>query len=84
MEENRPPRFRVRIRTILLVVVVLALVLTVALQQRQIARQRAEIDPLRKRLDSEAVLLDQLTHIIRVQRDLIERKRLLKPSSSPP
>jgi hypothetical protein len=61
-------RFRLRLRTLLFVVAILALVLVVVIQQVQIAR-------MRQLIDARAKERDQLTTIIREQRDLIERHR---------
>jgi hypothetical protein len=82
MTENR--RLRFRVRTMLVAVLIISLALIVTLQQLQVRRQRAEIERLQKRLDLDQVLLDQLTQMIRVQRDLIERQRTPNPSSSQP
>ena len=84
MEGNRRSRFHFRIRTIVLAIAIIALLLVVAIQQIQVGRQRAEIERLRKVLDSEMVKTDQLTGILREQRDLIERGRRVEPSSSQP
>jgi cytochrome c-type biogenesis protein CcmH/NrfG len=51
MEENRRPRFRFRLRTILLVVAILALFLTVVIQQVQIGRQHVQIKQMSQQID---------------------------------
>jgi uncharacterized membrane protein affecting hemolysin expression len=68
VEDNRPSQFRFRLSTVLFVVAVLALLLVVVIQQVQIARMRQQIDRYSKEKD-------QLTTIIREQRDRIERQR---------
>jgi hypothetical protein len=77
MEENRRLRFNVRIRTILLAIVIVALTLVVVIQQSQLQR-------LRNLLDAETNRTDSLTALLREQRDMVERQRQLKPSSSQP
>ena len=69
MKDDRPPpRFRIRLMTILLVVAILALLLEVAIQQAQIRR-------LRRSIDAYAKQQDQMATIIRELRDAIERHR---------
>jgi Tfp pilus assembly protein PilN len=75
MEENRQPRFRVRLGTLLLVIAILALLLMVVIQQVQIARQRTEIQQLRLQNDKYLLQQNQLQEIIRTQRDMLERNR---------
>jgi hypothetical protein len=65
MEENRRPRLRFRLRTILLVVAILALLLVVVIQQVQIGRLR----------EAQAKERDRLTTIIREMRYSLERHR---------
>ena len=60
-EHDRPPRYRFRLRTLLLVVVISALLLMVVIQQVQIGRMRQE--------------REKLTEIVRELRDLLERHR---------
>ena len=68
MEDNRRPRFRVRLRTLLLVVAIVAPLLVVVIQQVQIGRMRQLIDAHGKERD-------QLTKIVRELRDHLERQR---------
>jgi hypothetical protein len=68
MEEIRQPRFRFRLRTLLLVVAFLGLLLVVVIQQVQIGR-------MRRLIDLQAKERAQLTDIIREQRDFLERHR---------
>ncbi len=75
MEENRQPRFRVRLGTLLLVIAILALLLMVVIQQVQTARQRTEIQQLRLENDKYLLQQNQLQDIIRTQRDMLERHR---------
>ena len=74
MEENRQPRFRFRLRTILLVVAVLALTLLVVIQQVQIGRMRQQIGQMKPMIDAIPKERDQLTTIIRELRDQLERR----------
>ena len=67
MEENRRPRVRFRLRTILLVVAILALLLVV-IQQVQIGRMEQLIDAVAK-------LRDELTVIIRELRAHLDLHR---------
>jgi sensor histidine kinase regulating citrate/malate metabolism len=75
MDENRRPRFRVRLGTLLLVIAIFALLLMVVIQQVQIARQRTEIQQLRLQNDRFLLQQNQLQEIIRTQRDMLERNR---------
>jgi hypothetical protein len=84
MEEIRRSRFRRRIRTILVTIAILALMLAVAMQQRQLGRQRVEIERLRNVLESEMARTESLTMRLLEQQDLIERQRQLNSSSSQP
>ena len=68
MEDNHRPRFRFRLKTILLVVAILALVSVVVVQQLQIARMKQLIEAGEKQKD-------QLTVIIRELRGYLERHK---------
>jgi hypothetical protein len=65
---SQTPRFRFRLKTMLLVVVFLALATVAVIQQVQIRRMRQSIDATAKEKD-------QLTTIIRELRDHLERHR---------
>ncbi len=75
MEDDRPQRFRFRLRTLLLVVAILALLLVVVIQQVQIGRQQAQIGQMRRAIDTGLKEKDQLTTIIRELRDMVNRHR---------
>ncbi len=75
MEENRRPRFRFRLGTLLFIVAIFALLLMVVIQQVQLARQRTEIQQLRLQNDRFLLQQNQLQEIIRTQRDMLERHR---------
>ena len=79
MEEIRRPRFKIRIRTILLAIVLVALTLVVAIQQAQLGWQQAQLQLLRNQLDAE-----RLRAIALELRDNVERQRRSDPSSSQP
>jgi hypothetical protein len=68
VEQDRPKRFRSRLRTLLLVVVISSLLLVVVIQQVQIGRMRQSLDALSKERE-------KLTEIARELRDLHERHR---------
>jgi C4-dicarboxylate-specific signal transduction histidine kinase len=68
VENDRPHRFRVRLRTLLLIVAFLALLLVVIFQQVQIGRMQKLIDAGEKQKA-------QLTTIIRELRGFLERQR---------
>src|ERR1700678_1786502 len=73
MEENRRPRLRFRLGTLLLIVAIFALLLVVVTQQVQIARQGMEMRQIRKQNDSYVIQQDKLQEIIRTQRDQLNR-----------
>ena len=75
MEENRRPRFRFRLGTLLLIVAIFALLLVVVIQQVQIARQGMEIQKIMNQNASYAIQQDKLQKIIRTQRDQLNRHR---------
>lgn len=75
LEENRRPRFRFRLGTLLLIVAIFALLLVVVIQQVQIARQGTEIQYIRKQNRRYSSQQDKLQLIIRTQRDMLERQR---------
>jgi cytochrome c-type biogenesis protein CcmH/NrfG len=73
MDENRRPRFRFRLVTLLFVVAILALLLVAVMQQVQINRQRAKIEQMNRQIARFAGEKDKLTEIIRVLRDAVDR-----------
>jgi sensor histidine kinase regulating citrate/malate metabolism len=75
MAENRRPRFRFRLGTLLLIVAIFALLLVVVIQQVQIARQRMEIQQMRQQNARYLIQQDKLQEIIRNQRDQLARHR---------
>jgi cell division protein FtsL len=75
VEQNRGPRFRFRLGTLLFVVAVLALLLVVVIQQVQISRQQAQIRQMRQQIAKDLTATNNLTQIIRELRDRIERQR---------
>ena len=68
MEGNLASRFRIRIRTILVIIAFVALLTLVVIQQLQMGRMRQSID-------AHAKQTDQLTTLIRELRDRLERQR---------
>ena len=78
MEVNRRPRFRVRLRTLLLVVAILALLLVIVIQQVQISRQQVQIRQMRTLVDRYLTDTDKLTVLIRDLRDRIDRHRVAR------
>ena len=84
MAEIQRPRFKVRIGTILLAIVIVALLLMVAMQQRQLGRQQSQLQLLRNQLDAERLRVAKTTTIAIELRDMVERQRQPKPSSSQP
>jgi hypothetical protein len=73
MEQNRRPRFRFQLGTLLFVVAILALLLVVVIQQVQISRQQVQIRQMRNQIDRFVIGQTKLTDIIREQRDALER-----------
>ena len=73
--ENRRPRFRFRLGTLLLIVAILAPIFVVVIKQVHIVRQGMEIQQLRRQNDRYSVQQDKLQEIIRTQRDMLERHR---------
>jgi hypothetical protein len=73
VEENRRPRFRFRLRMLLFAVAILALLLVIVIQQVQIGRQQVQIKQMRQQVDRYSKERDQLTTILREQRDHLER-----------
>jgi hypothetical protein len=80
MQENRRPRFRLRLRTLLFVVAVLALTLVVGIQQVQISRQQVRISrqqvvirELTEHSDKDLLRKAELTQTIRELRDELDR-----------
>jgi hypothetical protein len=68
MEENQRPRYRFRLKTILLVVAIVALLMVVVIQQVQIGRMRQLIDAgVKERAN--------LAKIIRELQDHLHRQR---------
>jgi hypothetical protein len=66
---------RVQLGTLLFVIAILALLLVVVVQQVQIGRMQSQIGQMTLTIDANAKSRDQLTTIIREQRDQIERNR---------
>jgi hypothetical protein len=75
MEENRRRPFHFRLRVLLFVVAILALLLVIVIQQMQIVRQQVQIKQMSLQISKYLNERDQLTTIIREQRDLFERAR---------
>lgn len=75
IEENRRPRFRLRLGTLLLIVAIFALLLVAVIQQVQIARQGMEIQYIRKQNSRYLNQQDTLQEIIRTQRDMLDRHK---------
>ena len=75
MEENQPPRFHFRLRTLLITIVLLALLLVVIIQQVQIGRMNSQIQVMKQTIDAATKDRQKLTTIIREQRDHIERHK---------
>jgi type II secretory pathway pseudopilin PulG len=80
MEQNRRPRIRFQLRTLLFVVAILALLLVVIIQQVQLSRQQvqlsrqqAQIRQMRQEIDRSVMSQQKLTEILRNQRDMLER-----------
>jgi len=74
-DENRQPRFRFRLGTLLLIVAIVALLLVVVIQQVQIARQGRQIQQLRQQNDRFLIQQDKLQEIIRTLRDMLDRHK---------
>jgi hypothetical protein len=68
-------RFQLRLRTLLTVIAIVSLLLVVIIQQELLGRMRRLLDVSAQR-DAQSLKNEtQLHHIIREQRDLIERHR---------
>jgi cell division protein FtsL len=72
--DDRPQRFRVRIRTLLVIVAIFALLLVIVMQQTQIVRQGTEIKQMRQQIDRHSIQQQKLQEIIRTQRDMLDRR----------
>jgi uncharacterized membrane protein affecting hemolysin expression len=72
--DDRPQRFRVRIRTLLVIVAIFALLLVIVMQQTQIVRQGTEIKQMRQQIDRHSIRQQKLQEIIRTQRDMLDRR----------
>jgi hypothetical protein len=75
MENEKPKIFRFRIRTLLTLIAVIALLVVGAFQQVQINRMQLRLQESRRLLVNEVKTRDQLTTILREQRDKIERQK---------
>ena len=73
MKEDRRPRFRFRLGTLLFAVAILALLLVVVIQQVRISRQQVQIKQMRQEIDRFVISQNKLTKIIRELRDHLER-----------
>jgi hypothetical protein len=70
MKENRRPRFRFRLGTLLLIVAILALLLVTVIQQVRINRQQVQIKQMRQEIDGNTMDKIKLQEIIRVRAGL--------------
>jgi hypothetical protein len=75
MDENREPKYRFRLKTLLFVVATIALVLVVVNQQVQINRQRAQIEQMARQIDRDAIDKIKLMEIVRELRDFVVRHK---------
>ena len=73
VKEDRGPRFRFRLGTLLFVVAILALLLVVAIQEVQIIGQQAEIRQMTRDLDGYFGSMAELTKIVRQLHGLLTR-----------
>ena len=66
MEENQRPRYRFRLKTILLVVAIVALLMVVVIQQVQIGRMRQLINTgVKERADLATIIHELQDHVHR-------------------
>jgi len=75
MEENRQPRLRFRLRSLLVGVVLFALLLVVIIQQIQIVRMSSRIQEMKQTIDASMKSRDQLAKMVRELRDWVEKHR---------
>jgi len=83
VKEDRGPRFRFRLGTLLFVVAILALLLVVAIQEVQIIGQHAEIRQMTRDLDGYLGAMAKLPKVLRELTDYFrEVKDIFDRSSS--
>ena len=75
MEENRQPRLRFRLRSLLVGVVLFALLLVVIIQQIQIVRMSSRIQEMKQTIDASMKSRDHLAKMVRELRDWVEKHR---------
>ena len=75
VKEDRGPRFRFRLGTLLFVVAILALLLVVAIQEVQIIGQHAEIRQMTRELDFFFGDHAKLIKLLRELQDIADRSR---------
>ncbi len=75
VKEDRGPRFRFRLGTLLFVVAILALLLVVAIQEVQIIGQQAEIRQMTRELDGFLGDQAKLIKLLRELQDIADRSR---------
>jgi cytoskeletal protein RodZ len=75
VKEDRGPRFRFRLGTLLFVVAILALLLVVAIQEVQIIGQQAEIRQMTRDLNGYFGEQAKVTKVVRELQDIIGRSR---------
>lgn len=78
MEENRPPRLRFRLGTLLLVVAVLALLLVVVIQQIQIGRQEVQIGRQQGQIKQLMLRIDKCINQNEVLSATVQEQRFLR------
>jgi hypothetical protein len=75
VNEDRGPRFRFRLGTLLFVVAILALLLAVAIQEVQIIGQQAEIRQMTGQLDAYFGEQAKMIKLVRELQDMVDRLR---------
>ena len=75
VKEDRGPRFRFRLGTLLFVVAILALLLVVAIQEVQIIGQQAQIRQMIRELDSYFGEQAKFSKLLRELQDIVDRSR---------
>jgi hypothetical protein len=78
VKEDRGPRFRFRLGTLLSVVAILALLLVVAIQEVQIIGHEAEIRQMTEALDGYFGEQAKLVKFVRELQDIIDRSRSVR------
>jgi hypothetical protein len=73
--EDRGPRFRFRLGTLLFVVAILALLLVVAIQEVQIIGHDAQISQMTGELEGYFGDLAKVTKVLRELQDVVDRSR---------